>query len=269
MRYPGKSIGISTSLLALCMYSGLSAAGTASVSGQDDTAITYEYSADMVRMNTSQGDNSHMIFRDGRLYMVSYSDGSPMVIDASQSLSMARSLGGANTTPGINNHRVLSLEATGRTEQHAGIKGQVYNIRVESGDGEVEENEIVLTDDPRAIEYRDAILKLAQQMSEALGDTNTGKADGLQNKLMDMNKGVLRFGDDMKVTALSSDPVDPSRFALPAEPLDMSGLGGILNRMKQQGSATQAQESTDAGNSGEAANPMRELGKTLGDLFKR
>lgn len=268
MKHPGKIIRLSAALLAFSVHSGLSFAGTAQVAGEDDTSVTYEYTGEMVRMSTNQGDNSHMIFRDGRLYMVSYSDGAPLVIDASQSLSMARSLGGANTATGIRDHRVLSLEAAGKTEEHAGVKGQVYTIRVKSADGEVEENEIVLTDDPKAIEYRDAMLSIAEQMRKALGKPESGNSDGLENKLRSMNKGVLRYGDDMKVTALSNAAVDPSRFELPAEPMDLSGIGAILSGIGQAG-ATQNPEADTSENAGAAANPMNELGKTLGELFKR
>ena len=43
-----------------------------------------------------------------------------------------------------------------------------------------------------------------------------------------MKKGILRFGQDMTVTALSGDPVDKSRFVLPAEPTDLSAMQGMF-----------------------------------------
>jgi hypothetical protein len=61
---------------------------------------------------------------------------------------------------------------------------------------------------------------------------STGKgaegADEMQRKLMDMNMGVLRYGEDMWVTTISDRRIDDARFVLPAEPTDMSALQGIF-----------------------------------------
>jgi hypothetical protein len=59
--------------------------------------------------------------------------------------------------------------------------------------------------------------------------------------------GVLRYGDEMVLSSIDGKKVDPARFELPAEPMNLDGLGAMLGGMTQQPAA-----GTPAGD-GEAA----------------
>lgn len=262
-------------------------AGTAEISSGDGATVSYEFSGDKVRMNL-QGESSYMIVRDDNIYMVTDGGGgNMMVIDASQAWNMVGGMAGS-TTPDMMSHEVISLEPTGRLEPQAGISGEVYILRSRSGNGKEQQGELVLTDDPRALEFRDAMHRMASTMARIMDKSQArGANDDMLKQLQGLGKGVLRYGNDMKVTALSLDPIEPARFVLPAAPTDLSslsGLGAMLGggqgaasgsgsqsggsiwdsmRESMGGSAEEDSSETDEESAGAAA----ELGKALGRIF--
>ncbi|MDX1734347.1 MAG: hypothetical protein R3228_08265 [Halioglobus sp.] len=270
MQYLGKAIR-AAALLAIAAYSTAGFAGSAEVTAGDGSRMTYEYTDTMVRMNSDE-PNSWMVLRDGHAYMVSINDGQPMVIDANQAWRMASGIIG-NAAPNVMNEQLQSIEATGRKETHAGVVGEVYKLRIQDSDGKVEEYEAVLSEDPRAVAFRDALITMSRTMAEAMGRTDlVDVKQSVPGKLMSMNKGVLRYGDDMTITALSNEPVDPSRFELPAQPTDMSGLGAILGGMNR-GAPPPEDGVEDApagsGQPAQQAPTMRDVGRAIGELFGR
>ena len=102
---------------------------------------------------------------------------------------------------------------------------------------------VVMSDDPRALEFREAMFTMARAGQAALDEELQAQNLDLQARLMELDLGVLRVGSDMKVTAISGDTVAAARFELPAEPMDMQGLGSMLGGMSQPG-ATQPQDTS-------------------------
>ncbi len=201
-------------------------AGAADVKSSDGGAMKFEYSGrDRLRINMGT-DNNYMIMRDDEIYVVTDSDGQIMVISMNQAMSMFAGMA-AGATPDTVEGKLLSMKATGRSETVAGIKGEVYMVRFIDDQGKERAADMVLSKDPRAVELQQAMSVMITSMARAAGKEAEGAAE-MQKKLTGMNMGILRYGDDMWVSNISDRKIDKARFELPAEPTDLSALGGIL-----------------------------------------
>jgi hypothetical protein len=116
--------------------------------------------------------------------------------------------------------------------------------------------EVVMSSDPRALELRDAMFTMARAGSAIIDEEARRNSEDFQARLEDMDMGILRYGSEMTVTSIDGDTVAAARFELPAEPMDMSDLGGLMGAMQgaagQQGaagssSAPAAQEESGGG----------------------
>jgi hypothetical protein len=205
------------------------AAGTATIASSDGETMTFEYRDDAL-LRVGVEESSYMLVRDNTLYIVSNEGGEPMVIDAS---SMMKGFSGMvqQAAPSATTAEFVSLEKTGRSETVAGIKGEVYMLTTRQ-DGEESTQEVVMSDDKRAIEFRDALFIMGHAAMEAFGEYQLRDDNkDVQKQLADMNLGVLRVGQEMTVKEISSDSVAAARFELPAEPMDMQGLGAMMGAM--------------------------------------
>jgi hypothetical protein len=255
-----KNIGITFVLGSLALLSEYSLAGAADVVSADGTAMKFEYQDDKLRINTGQGETSYMLLRDEHIYVVTNSDGQLMVIDANQAMGMFGSMAGA-ATPSSVAAEVVTLEATGRLEQHAGITGEVYNLQYIAEDGKKHQTELVLAEDARARAFSRAIYGMARSLSKSAGKDYASAANDMQERLIALNMGVLRYGDDMVVSAISDRRVDTSRFELPAEPTDLSSIGSLMNLSRQSTSSGQT-------SSGEGQKSGGVISSFLGALSK-
>lgn len=209
----------------LCLNVGLAAAGTADVKTSDGSQMQFEYRGDdQLRVNMQQ-EGSYLLVTGEQVYVVSNSGGQVMVVDLAQTMSMFGSMAQA-ASPSAVQGKLVSLKATGAVETIAGISGEVYAVRYIDHEGKEQSSELVLADDPRAVDFQRAMFTMADSMARAAGKEVQGAQD-IQQKLLSMNKGTLRFGQDMSVTAISDKSVDASRFVLPAQPTDLSALQGI------------------------------------------
>jgi len=235
--------------------------GTAEVTNAEGDTMTFEYQGDNLRIGTGAQSPSYLVVRGEDVYMVSDSDGNLMVIDAGQAWNMVGGLAGS-ATPEMVANEVISLDATGATERHADIEGEVYRLRYRGDEGAEQETELVLTDDPRAQAFRDAMHHFAATISGAMGQDYNAATDDMQGRLTALNKGVLRYGDDMTIRALSAETVDPTRFELPAEPTDLSNLGALFGQGRSKPSG-------DGSKSGDSAEQPASAGEKLGEALGR
>lgn len=252
-------------LAALLLLSQPALAGTAEVTNAEGDTMRFEYRDNNLRMGMGDQGQSYLVVRGEDVYMVSDSDGNLMVIDARQAWNMVGGLAGS-ATPDMVANDVISLDATGATEEYAGIVGEVYRLRYRDDDGAEQETELVLTDDPRARAFRDAMHDFATTMSSAMGQENAA-SDDMQKRLAALNKGVLRYGDDMTVSALSAETVDMARFELPAEPTDLSNLGGLSGLFGSGARDAPEKEAADEGSAEEPASATEKLGEALGRML--
>ena len=237
------------------------AAGTATIASSDGEAMTFEYRGDDL-LRVGVADESYMLVRDNTLYVVSMNNGEPMVINAS---SMMKGFSGMvqQAAPPATTADFVSLEKTGRAETVAGIRGDVYLLTTEE-DGRAQTRELVMSDDARAIEFRDAMFIMGHAAMEALDDYPRPDDDkDVQKQLEAMNLGVLRVGEDMTVTSLSGDNVAAARFELPAEPMDMGGLGAMMGGSSGEGGGS------DGETGGVFSNMMGALGGKSGEQADR
>lgn len=244
-------------------------AGTAEVTNAEGDTMTFEYQGDNLRIGMGAQSSSYLVVRGDDVYMVSDSDGNLMVIDARQAWNMVGGLAGS-ATPDMVANEVISLDATGATEQHADIEGEVYSLRYRDDKGGAQETELVLTDDPRARAFRDAMHHFAATLSSAMGQDHNAATDDMQGRLAALDKGVLRYGDDMTVRALSAETVETTRFELPAEPTDLSNLGALFGQSYSKPSGTRDAAEKDTANDDSAEQPAsatEKLGEAFGKMF--
>lgn len=199
-------------------------AGSATVeggSGRDRHQVVFEYSGDRLRMQPQAQAEGTMILRDGRVYMIA----SGMVFEFADMMKMMGSVG--SQAPGIgpdDAHRVLGLDATGRTEKVAGLSGTVHVLRYADAQGREHREEIVLSRDAQARELATAMDGLSRAMMRALGKTETPAEAQLWSQLK--GQGVLRYGSEFRVVSFGGQPA-ASRFELPSAPQKLPSLGAL------------------------------------------
>jgi hypothetical protein len=247
---------VATTLLVTSHYA---LAGSADVANSDGSSMKFEYEGDNLRVDTGQGETSYMVVRDDHMYVVTNSDGQLMVIDINQAMGMFGGMASA-AAPSVVASEVLSLKATGRTEQHAGITGEVYELRYVEEDGKEYQTELVLSDDPLAKAFSTAINNMAKSLSKSAGKNYDNAANDMQQRLTALDMGVLRYGDDMHVTALSGDTVKAARFELPAEPTDLPNFSDLVNQSRQSGPGADSSSGQEQGGGDVVSNFLGAFG---------
>ena len=255
-------------LLTLGLSASIAHADITEVVDAEGNAMTFEYEGDQLRINMNAQD-SYMLLRDKRIYVVTDQDGETMVIDLKQTMSMFGNLA-KSAVPDMADVRVESLESTGRQETVAGISGEVYLLKFVDYDGRPQQAELVLSPDRRAVGFRDAMHRMAASMGDLVDQQ--AASDTLQTQLGARDLGVLRYGNDMRVAAITETTVDAARFILPAEPTDLSGLGSLFGGGGSGGFMSGivgggANEDAADENEEPAANPIENAGKEIGKAF--
>lgn len=203
---------------ALSMACSLAlAAGSATIANDDGSTVQIEYDGDRVRLELPEGDG-YMVVRDGRMYSVS----GDTVFDVSSVFEMFADQ--ISLDPADEVEVLHELRPTGRTETIAGVRGEVYIVDYTDENGQRAEEEVVLSSDRRAVELREAFETMARAVASA---TDQAPQKELTEAFGD--RGVLRFGDSMKVSSLSDRRPAAARFDLPSEPQDMEGIGQAIS----------------------------------------
>jgi hypothetical protein len=220
-------------LVGASLVSALPAlAGTATVTaGGEGQSMTFEYAdGNLLRMSTSE--DSYMLMRDNTLFIVANEGGEPMVFNAS---SMMRGFSGMiqQAAPAATTNEFVALKKTGRTETVAGITGDVYRLTMLE-EGKERTEEVVMSNDERAIEFRDALFVMARATMAALDNPESkANSEEMEAQLRKTGMGILRVGDEMAVSRISGETIAAARFDLPAEPMDMQSLGAMMGSMGQ------------------------------------
>ncbi|MBN7798415.1 hypothetical protein [Parahaliea mediterranea] len=285
-----KSLASLTATIALAgIHHSASYADIAEVETEDGEVITFEYEGDLLRINPTGNEQGYMLMRDGKMYVVTQNDGQPMVLDMSSAFKMFGAMAGS-TAPSTVESQVLSLQATGKSETLGGIQGEVYALRYIDHNGKEQSADMVLSKDPLARGFRDAIQSMAVNMAKSL-DKDSFKdeleaGEQMQAKLQDLNMGVLRYGSDMRIRSIEDTNVAAERFALPAEPTDLGSMlseafgggqggesgddnstGGILGSIFGGGqNQDQGQDQGDDGEQGQKS-AAEAVGEAFGKLF--
>ena len=229
------NIGMRASLVVLFFWvvaAGYTFAGSADMETSDGNHMKVEYEDDKLRIDMGQVGSYMLVNGDG-MYVINTSGGEVTVFDIGKMMGMFGDL--ESVAPSVATSKIISLTAKGQREDYAGIPGEVYTLEyIESGSDQIQTAELVLSDDPRAIQLTKAITGMASAMVVASGQSNQG-VNELQERMASLDKGVLRYGNDMWLTAISSRVISNERFVLPAKPADLSDLAGIVAAMNQGG----------------------------------
>ncbi|GAB5412993.1 MAG: hypothetical protein Cons2KO_05960 [Congregibacter sp.] len=231
-------------ILGLCI--GIIAApvmaGTAVMQSADGASSTFEYSEKALRVESAD-PSSYALVRDGTIYTVTQQDGQVIVVDAGAMMKQfGNAAAAAASAPSDLSAEVVSLEKTSRTETVAGIQGQVYEIRFIDEDGQEQTEEIVLSKNRLALEFRDALFLMVDVAASFAGGGASKVENDMRKSIAALDSGMLRYGNELVLLSISGDPVDETRFELPAEPMDMSGLGGMIGAMGAGASTGSDQE---------------------------
>lgn len=221
------------------------AGGTVQVlNGQGEDAIktTMEFEGEQLRITpeVSADAKNYMVFRDGKPYMVSGEGDAPMVMEMT---AMARMAGGMmkNMEMGGSTFDDVAvyhgLKATGRSEVHAGITGEVYLLEYTTKKGQRVSEEMVLAKHPVLKDMNRATAKFGLVMAEAMGVADAQGAKQIEAEFNRLNVGMLRYGQDYKVVSVSNRSPAASRFVLPAAPTEMPDFGGLMGGAAAGGNA--------------------------------
>lgn len=220
------------SITSLLVVPGIAQAGKATVESTEGGSAEIEYAVGLLRVGTPDM-NGYMLMRDDTMYIVSLEGGTPMVFNAS-SMMKGMSQGATQMAPSGLMNEFVDLKDTGRNESIAGVDGDVYTFTFKDDKGNEQTEEVVLSDDERAIEFRDALFSMSAIAEDIAGEEAMEQRKDLQKRMESMDVGVLRYGQEMRITAISNEKIPTERFELPAEPMDMQGLGSMLGAMSQQ-----------------------------------
>lgn len=180
-----------------------------------------------LRLET-EGEDGYLLVHKGEGYSVSKDGGQTRVVSMASMIDMMRAmnshLGGkksGNAKPMKNGFgHIDAIEATGKTETVADIKGRVYQMTYTNADGKETRSDAVLTDDPLVTEFTRAYMGSMAAMFGA------GKqSQDFLKQLPRGKRGLLRFGDRYKIKTINDTTPPASHYKLPAKPMDMSQMG--------------------------------------------
>ncbi|WP_163559358.1 hypothetical protein [Halomonas sp. NO4] len=180
-------------------------------SGQNHATMEVSWAGDNLRMDfPGQPQAGFMLLKEGKGYMVSEMQGQTVIMEMAKLKAMAEGLGGNDAAiAGQQASEVNTLEASGETETVAGIEGEVYQLTWTDKAGNRHEDELVLSDDTRVRELSAGFDAYQQSM--------TDEPDAIAVALAERELGLLRFGDRFRLTSLSDESPDASRFELPED----------------------------------------------------
>lgn len=226
---------------ALLLPALVFAGGTAVIEsgqGEDRVSATLEFDGDKLRMRSAPGQGEQqmqgeMIFRDGKVYAVVNNEGTPMVMEMGGMMKMVGNIAkqqGGGTDAYNDVGRYHGLTPTGRNETVGGARGEVYRLDYTTQAGQRETTEVVLSSNVAARDMTASMTVFGAAMAQASGIVEPEGARQLQAEIIGKKMGVLRYGDEFRVTSISSQTPPAGNFKLPAAPTqmpDLSGFGGL------------------------------------------
>jgi len=202
-------------------------------SGKDRAVTEVEFDGSKLRVTPKMTGETqaHVIYRDGKAYMVTGEAGAPMVMEMAGMMKMAGSMmQNQNLAPDTFDHvaQYHGLTATGRSETVAGVKGEVYRLDYTTTKGQRVSDEMVLTNNATLGEMSKVMAGFGASLAAAMGQPEAAGSKAVEAELTRRNLGVLRYRQDFRVTSVSSRSPAASRFVLPAAPTAMPDFGGML-----------------------------------------
>jgi hypothetical protein len=192
-----------------------------------DIAATYQYSdgqtmtiavrdSSNVRMDTTP--DSYMLLKGKKIYVVSKDEeGNWSAMDLDQMKGMAGMMGGMFGKKGKISDYDMKLKDTGKTEEIAGLKGNVYNATYYENNKAVDTKEIVFCNKKEIRQINDAWIAIAAGLAQIIGQDMSQLLEKSNKLAKENNYGVMiRMGNDMKLNSLSEKSMKDSYYELPA-----------------------------------------------------
>jgi len=216
-----------------------------------DIVATYTYSdgsmvtlvtrdAQHVRMDTSP--TSYTLLSGGKVYSVSCDEsGACNVMDLGQMAGMASgfsSMFGGGDEPDTTEYDVR-YEKTGRTETVAGYKGTVYEAKIYENGKLTSREEMVLSTHSNIKKLSEGWIAMAEALTQSMGDSFD---DSMEEAKKMGYGGMLRSGDDMRLTSLKIKNLNSSYYKLPANSQQVQ-----MQQPPAQQATTQQQSGNDMG----------------------
>lgn len=222
---PAGTEGAITGLLMATALPAL-ADGTATMergTGQQHTRVEVSWAGDDLRMDfPDQPQAGFMLLKDGEGYMVSEMQGQTVIMEMARLQAMAEGMasdaGADSAIASEQASEVNALEATGETETVAGVEGEIYRMTWTDKSDDHHDDELVLSDDARVRELSAGF--------DAYQQSITGEEDAVAAVLAERELGLLRFDDRFRLTSLSGESPDSSRFGLPDDARTLDDMMG-------------------------------------------
>lgn len=232
-------------VLSICCLASLpaiaGAGGTATLQAhseeqQRSATVSIEFDgANAARLTQQDPSKGYLLVRDAKAYTVVTEDGTTKVYDMAQVASLLKGMprmagkrgggmGGKGPQIAADIAEFKSLTDTGRAETVAGIGGSIYQLSYLTDEGAEKTVEAVLSRDPLAFEFSNAMMHLGQTMRETMGRPAMAGSQQLWAKLETGKLGLLRLGDQMRLTRLEGAAPAASRFELPAAPTPVDSI---------------------------------------------
>lgn len=222
-------LSLAGACLALALPLAALAAGKATIQGSGDSRFQVEFNGSRLRLESAQHRQVYLVANGNSVYAVTSAAGQPLVVSGSAIMGLLATQGGGRqfATGSEDIQQFISLEATGRQETVAGLSGKVYDLQYIDRAGQQRKEELVLGNAADLVELTTAFGRTAASFQQQAGIENTG-ARRLLQELETRELGMLRFGQHYRLVALDTTPPAPSRFELPAMPMQLQGLESLI-----------------------------------------
>lgn len=199
-----------------------------------DISATYQYSdgqamtisvrdASHVRMDTTP--DSYMLLQGKKIYIVSKDEeGNWSAMDLDQMKGMAGMMGGLLGKKAKAAEYDMKMKDTGKKEEIAGLKGNVYSATYYENNKVVNTTEIVFSNKKDIQKINDAWISIAAGLAQIMGQDMSQLLEKSNRLAKENNYGVMiRMGNDMKLKSLTQKSMEDTYYELPlgAEVVDV------------------------------------------------
>jgi hypothetical protein len=238
-----------------------------------DIAATYQYSdgqtmtisvrdSSNVRMDTTP--ESYMLLKGKKIYIVSKDEaGNWSAMDLDQMKGMAGMMGGMFGKKGKISDYDMKLKDTGKTEEIAGLKGNVFNATYYENNRAVDTKEIVFCNRKEILQINDAWIAIAAGLAQIMGQDMSQLLEKSNKLAKENNYGVMiRMSNDMKLKSLSQKSMKDSYYELPpgVEVMDIETPMGEMQKNQE------TQEDSESNNT--ITNDSKDIGQAAKDEAK-
>lgn len=237
-----------------------------------DISATYQYSdgqtmtitvrdASHVRMDTTP--DSYMLLQGKKIYIVSKDEeGNWSAMDLDQMKGMAGMMGGLFGKKAKAAEYDMKLKDTGKKEEIAGLKGNVYNATYYENGKVVNTSEIVFCNKKEIQKINDAWISIAAGLAQIMGQDMSQLLEKSNRLAKENNYGVMiRMGNDMKLKSLTQKSMKDSYYELP------SGVE-VMDVQTPMSEAQEAQDVQESQENSESENAISQDAKDVGQAAK-